>query len=172
MSLAPQRRDAAEILRSTLRCISEREVHQLSNCAGVPREALRAFVDYRGSPSLHELRLIAHCLYGRDRSFVSGLAQMRTERRKLGTGQALRSMGGMGDGRPYGASRARLYATDRTAAKIDRGVLGAEVKKMSTRVTISFDAAADATDAHRVLVGLRDSYTPPRWAGRSPAQSR
>lgn len=46
--------------------------------------------------------------------------------------------------------------------KLTEALLGAEVKKMSTRVTISFDAAADATDAHRVLVGLQDSYTPPR----------
>lgn len=46
--------------------------------------------------------------------------------------------------------------------RLSEALLGAEVKKMSTRITISFDAAADATTVHRTLTALQDAYTPER----------
>ena len=46
--------------------------------------------------------------------------------------------------------------------RLAEALLGAEMHKSPTRLTIKFDAPADATRAHKVLAGLQESYRAPR----------
>ena len=45
---------------------------------------------------------------------------------------------------------------------LTESLLGAELHKLSTRVTIKFDERADASRVHRTLCALQDCYKAPR----------
>jgi hypothetical protein len=45
---------------------------------------------------------------------------------------------------------------------LSEALLGCELKKAATRLTLSFDAKCDATVVHKTLVALQDSYKAPR----------
>jgi hypothetical protein len=49
-----------------------------------------------------------------------------------------------------------------STTRLAEALLGSEMHKSARALVIRFDQASDSTIVHSALVGLRDSYRPPR----------
>jgi hypothetical protein len=75
-------RSAADVIRSCLSNLSERELNAASRAAGVPREAIVAFLDHRGGISNQALQRLSLQVWQGSRTFTGYLDELKPSARR------------------------------------------------------------------------------------------